>query len=164
MLSLGGIPTPDVAVGSCSTISPCASTPGAYDPYGCTGDSTDNPLAPDILWGPTDVEIVYTGSPATTFEMYITDSLNGCVRKFTKPGPEERLVRTYEPDVFGVCGDTTRNRLTTRATYLAAAVVGGGASTALHVAYTEGGTVWWHDPTRIAGTSGYFEPKDSNRW
>lgn len=153
-------PPPVQAVGSCGLTACENLTPGNY---GCQqyffSDATSA-----TLWNPTDIEIVYTDpSDADTFQAYISDSRNGCVRKYTRSNGE---VETYQQGVFGVCGDNNRNVNTFKPTYLAvdAADIAANSVPALYVAYTEMGQIRWHDlaaptPDPITGS---FIAKDES--
>lgn len=109
--------------------------------------------------GPTDIEIVYT-NPAnlSTLQAYITDTRNGCVRRYTTDN-KGSMLETYLPDVFGVCG-AARDPLTWAPTYLAADASSNAAFPSLYVAYTELKSIKWHNPEN--SNAGSLSAADSN--
>lgn len=147
--------SPAIAVPAIGACGPSAC--GGPGSYGCTVDTfTDASQA--TLWGPTDIEIVYTDtSNYLTLQAYITDSGNGCVRKFTR---NNFWLTTYEPMVFGACG-ANRNLSTVIPTYLAADATNIAANSvpALYVAFTEMNQIRWHDPSAAMYTA-TFDAKD----
>lgn len=150
-------PPTNAAVGSCSSYSACEG-PGNY---GCSTLLFDDAREAN-LWGPTDIEIVYTDtSDASTFQAYITDSRSGCVRVYNRSANK---VGAYEPSVFGVCGSDSRNPATFKPTYIAAdaSQIGTHLVPKLFVAYTELGEVKYHDPGGTSGTSATLNAKDEN--
>ncbi|WIA43983.1 hypothetical protein OEZ86_010366 [Tetradesmus obliquus] len=149
------INSPAISVPAMGACGPSAC--GGPGSYGCTDDTfTDASQA--TLWGPTDIEIVYTDtSNYLTLQAYITDSGNGCVRKFTR---NNFWLTTYEPMVFGACG-ANRNLSTVIPTYLAADATNIAANSvpALYVAFTEMNQIRWHDPSAAMYTA-TFDAKD----
>lgn len=146
-------PPPAVAaVGICDREALCQ---GRLGGYGC--DESGFGAYSGLLWGPTDIEIVYENtSDASTFQAYITDSRNGCVRRYSRSAG---TVETYEPAVFNICG---RERLPSDfPTYVAADATDISSTFVprLYVAYTEQGSIRYHDP---GGMSDTLAAKDAN--
>jgi hypothetical protein len=150
-------------MGSCESSSPCEYRPGSY---GCNEVFSSDALS-QILWGPTDVEIVYTEtcdpssgscSQPPIFYLFVTDSKNGCVRFFSTPvGLNPPFIDTYQPTVFGVCGAQRDLYTDAPPTYVAAGKSGTAAAPVVFVAYTDDGKVKWRD---TGGQSGTFLTND----
>lgn len=156
MLDLAASPPPaSVVVGDCGVPSECASVPGGY---GCTTVSAANATSANIIWGPTDIEIVYSDpTDPATFQAYITDSRNGCVRKYTRPSLGAELIEVYRPEVFGVCGSNLRGSDDTP-TYLTADTRDGLSEPSLYVAFTDRYNIKWYDIS--SNTSDSLDARD----
>lgn len=105
------------------------------------------------MWGPTDIEIVHADtSDSCTFVAYITDSKNGCVRRYRRCTGS---VEAYLPTIFGFCG-VGRNTSVDFPTYVAADasdIGSNGGIPKLFVAYTEMNEIRFHDPGPDGGSA-----------